>query len=79
MICVGVNAQQVLQVLNQTADECQGYILVSKAEYDFWFDYVSVSPADAATSITFGLGVVLGLGYLSTYPLKVALDVIRKI
>lgn len=79
MICVGVNPQQYLQVLNQTADQCQGYILVSKAEYDFWFDYVSVSPADVTTAITFGLGVVLGLGFLSTYPLKVVLDLIRKL
>lgn len=79
MVCVGINSQGFLQSTGQPIDTCEAYVLVSKSDYDFWFDYVSVSPADAGSAISFGIGIVFVIGFLSTYPLKVALNVVRKL
>jgi len=79
MICVSANQQGFLKVTGQDLESCSSYVLVSKSDYDYWFEYISVSPADVSLSIGFGVSVVLVLGFLSTYPIKVALNLIRKL
>jgi len=79
MICVSVNQQGFLKVTGQDLEACNSYVLVSKSDYDYWFEYISVSPADASLAIGFGVSVILVLGFLSSYPIKLALNVIRKL
>lgn len=79
MLCVSVNSQGFLQKSNQDIELCNSYILVSKSDYDYWFDFVSVSPADVTTAFSFGFAAVLGIGFLASYPIKIALNLIRKI
>jgi len=79
MLCVAVNSQGFLQKTNQDIEDCNGYILVSKSEYDFWFDYVSVSPSDISAAFSFGFVAILGVGFLASYPIKIAQNLIRKI
>lgn len=79
MICVSVNPQGFLKTTGQDLESCTSYVLVSKSDYDYWFDFVSVSPADVTTAFSFGFAAVLGIGFLASYPIKIALNLIRKI
>ncbi len=79
MLCVSINSQGFLQKTNTEIDLCNSYILVSKSDYDYWFDYLSVTPSDVGSSIGFGFAVIFVLGFMTSYPIKLALNLIRKI
>lgn len=78
-LCLKLNPDNSLSVTADTIETCTEYLLISKSDYSFWFDAINVTPTDIAASITFGVFVIVGMGYLMTYPIGIAQKLIRKI
>jgi len=76
-VCVDFTPEGFLK--ESGTSECQAYVLVSSNEYADLSAHKSVSAQDAATAITFGFSVVVGLGFLATYVVAVAQRVIKLI
>ncbi|PQJ84615.1 hypothetical protein [Aliivibrio sifiae] len=78
-LCLKLNPDNTLSVTADSIETCTDYLLISKVDYSFWFDAISVSPASITAAITFGIFVVVGMGFLMTYPIGIAKKLIRKI
>ncbi len=77
--CVVINSENLLQVTSDTLETCSDYILLSKQDYTFWFDALTITPTDIGSAISFGIFIVFGMGYLQTYAVGIGLKLIRKI
>ncbi|WP_157372617.1 single-stranded DNA-binding protein [Photobacterium marinum] len=77
--CVNTNAQGYLRIENIPVAQCDGYVMVTKAEYDTWLSTWELSPAEISSAFTFGLGAILVTGYLSSYGVGLAKKLIRQL
>jgi len=67
-----------LAITDTPIDSCMGYVVLTATEYDSFFESFSVSPAEIATAITFGFGVIVAF-YFFGFPVGQAKKMIGKV
>lgn len=75
--CAVPNSQGFLAVVDVDVNACTGFIVTTTQEYLYLTDYTQITPLEVSQAVGFGFTLIVGLGYLSTYGVQLALRIIR--
>lgn len=77
--CIVPNSQGFLALTQTTVENCSGYIVVSADEYLNLMTYTQLTNSEMTDAFTLGFALVFGGGFLLTYVVQVATQLIKKV